>query len=117
MMLVNKIKVEIIYSSLVLEVVDDSWKKFDCSSSWFVETREDRVQLVVVCEAIPVLVKQLKAPPPTREENQYQHLVEMASDVFMLKNLANRTEGGISPLIELLQSVDMELKLSAAKIR
>ncbi|KAL6555670.1 hypothetical protein OROHE_007342 [Orobanche hederae] len=78
---------------------------------------EDRVQLLVVCEAIPVLVKQLKAPPPTSEENQYQHLVEMASAVFMLKNLANETEGGMPPLIVLLQSVDMELKLSAAKIR
>ncbi|KAL6550543.1 hypothetical protein OROMI_021031 [Orobanche minor] len=39
MMLFNKIKVEITDSSLVLEVVDDSWKKFNSSSSWFVETR------------------------------------------------------------------------------
>ncbi|KAL6555669.1 hypothetical protein OROHE_007341 [Orobanche hederae] len=122
---------------------------------------QGRVQLLVVCEAIPVLVKQLKAPPPTREENQYQHLVEMASAVFMLKNLANEypqlivdagavshllyllkrpinnnavkrlitividainilasteTEGGIPPLIELLQSVDMELKLSGVVV-
>ncbi|KAL6506278.1 hypothetical protein OROGR_024459 [Orobanche gracilis] len=50
---------------------------------------EDRVKYAAENGVIPVLVKQLKAPSPTREANHHQHSVEMAS-ALMLRKLAKQ---------------------------